>query len=269
MSLHRDRASLTDLPWETVEGHGQFLRMQSNWHFDLVPSGFTPTYTENARDTRVEEFARQEHPLLFNGPTLCLESIDPKTRTVSISKGEFYDFLFSNILSPVSFGSDRVPSAILASSVLPNALAVSFQLIGPNGELLIASRSDKLAVGPGIMSTTVTGGIDPHDLQGGNPFLCCAAREFKEEIGVSLPADSLHFRGIAIGVRKLQAVGIVDAICGNERWAAIVSHATRSDEIRSFSIIDKRSVAALLHRKRFTEAASMHLLLIAQRLANC
>lgn len=99
MSLHRDRASLTDLPWETVERHGQFLRMQSNWHFDLVPSGFTPTYTENARDTRVEEFARQEHPLLFNGPTLCLESIDPKTRTVSISKGEFYDFLFSNILS--------------------------------------------------------------------------------------------------------------------------------------------------------------------------
>ena len=110
------------------------IRDRSNWRFDLVPSEFTPTYTVNARDTRVEEFARQEHPLLFNGPTLCLEGIDPNTRTVSISKGEFYDFLYSNILSPVPFGSDRVPSTILASSALPNALAVSFQLIGPSGE---------------------------------------------------------------------------------------------------------------------------------------
>ena len=263
------RASLADLPWKTVKGHGQFLPMQSNWRFDLVPSEFTPTYTVNARDTRVEEFARQEHPLLFNGPTLCLEGIDPNTRTVSISKGEFYDFLYSNILSPVPFGSDRVPSTILASSALPNALAVSFQLIGPSGELLITSRSGKLAVGPGIMSTTVTGGIDPRDLQGGNPFLCCAAREFKEEIGVSLPSDSLQFRGIAIGTRKLQAVGIVDAICVDERWAAIVSHATRSDEIQSFSIIGKDAVVALLRRKRFTEAASMHLFLKTQTLINC
>ena len=269
MSAHQNRTSLADLPWKTVKGHGQFLPMQSNWRFDLVPSGFTPTYTVNARDTRVEEFARQEHPLLFNGPTLCLEGINPKTRTVSISKGDFYDFLYSNILSPVPFGSDRAPSAILASSVLPNALAVSLQLTGPNGEFLITSRSDKLAVGPGIMSTTVTGGIDPHDLQGDNPFLCCAAREFKEEIGVSLPSDSLQFRGIAIGARKLQAVGIVDAICGDERWATIVSHATRSDEIQSFSVIGKDAVAALLRQKRFTEAASMHLFLITQRLINC
>lgn len=268
MSLYWDRASLTNLPWETAGGHGQFLPMKGNWRFELVPSGFLPAYTANARDTRVEEFAHREHPLLFNGPTLCLEGIDPKTRAVSVSKGEFYDFLYSNILSPVPFDSDRAPSAILASSILPNALAVSLQLMGPSGELLITSRSDKLAVGPGVMSTTVTGSIDPHDLQGGNPFLCGAARELEEEIGVSLPSDSLQFRGIAIGTRKLQVVGIVDAVCDDERWAAIVLHATRSDEIRSFSIIDKSSVAALLRRKRFTEAASMHLLLIAQRLIN-
>lgn len=268
MSFHRNRTSLTDLPWETVEGYGQFFPMQGNWRFDLAPSGFMPAYTVTARDTRVEEFARQEYPFLFNGPTLCLEGINPKTRTVSISKGEFYDFLYSNILSPAPFGSDRVPSAIMTSNILPNALAVSLQLTGPNGELLITSRSDKLAVGPGIMSTTVTGGIDLHDLQGGNPFLHCATRELKEEMGVSLTPDSLQFRGIAIGARKLQGVGIVDAICSDEQWAAIASQATRSDEIRSLSIIDKGSVATLLRRGRFTEAASIHLLLIAQKLIN-
>lgn len=75
------------------------------------------TSEELLRDVLVQAYADAENVHLFNGPSVCLSHIDSQNKLLTLEQGQFYDFLFSNILGSMNDGStenilQRIPAEI-------------------------------------------------------------------------------------------------------------------------------------------------------------
>lgn len=92
------------------------------------------------------------------------------------------------------------------------ALAVSV-LVHSGGKVLVFKRKDDLAVQSGRCTATVTGTVNPEDINRDNILVAAALRELREEAGLSEADGTLAFRGLVLAPGKAQPVGLFEFAC--------------------------------------------------------
>jgi len=128
------------------------------------------------------------------------------------------------------------------------------------GKYGLVSRNQKVAIGKGLMSVTITGAVDGDDYKTADPILSCAKREAKEELGIVI--SDVKVRSIVISSKKLQPIFIVDAVI-NDTWEKVLttlSYLTEfTNENESFHIVSEKELMLIAKDYPMTDAARYHI----------
>jgi 8-oxo-dGTP pyrophosphatase MutT (NUDIX family) len=263
----------------------------------LSKSQFILPIQEYERDIIAKFHASRNNSVLFNGVAVRLDSIDLDTNStggaiVNVSVVSFFDFIATNLVAypanvpQVSFYRQtlialqalRIMSSIqqvitavekyghptkvedvLRNRSLANIVAVSILVFDSSGRAGIVKRSHSVAVSSGKFGATCTGTVNNIDMGYPDPFLACAIREIKEEIGIDISAEQFCFDGILVPKQKMQPVFLY--YCEIEqRWEDLLSSIKTGEDMQLENIalyaVPKNSLAEIVPRLNFADTAA-------------
>lgn len=170
------------------------------WDFEIVESSrFLPPYDIGTRETIANLYAEYASGMLYDAPTVCLESISSAERygeKISLSVGSFYDFVACNIVGREASSGRFVRTAkatgatettcamidelgksfesyreslssfadLFSATRLPNSIAVSVLVYDENGTCLLSKRTNNVIIAKNFGGVTATGTLEPTDL---------------------------------------------------------------------------------------------------------
>lgn len=187
--------------------------------------------------------------------------------TFDIMRCYIFDSEFRSVISLESRirtridGYERIKSFedVLAIDELANIITVSILLEDSNGDLLLVKRGNKVAVSSGTYAVSAAGSVAENDLTESNPFLSCATRELREELGLEV---SLRCTDVVISRQKLQPAVLFH---GNLSvpFIDVLEKMRNADDFKeeneSLFVVPKNRVMGLVHRMQFTDVAAYQL----------
>ena len=203
----------------------------------VANSGFLPAGGRESQMPLVCLMERITGARYTNGHCVRIEGIrlDGSDATLGLSEASFFDLVSTNIvlmnvdraldeavgperdaldallLEHRSCGEPASVEDVLSRSYLSNVLAASCLIVDDAHRCLLTRRSTRVGIGGGHLSVSVTGSVEPVDLNSENPIVACCVRECAEELAFDLPAESVRVSGIVCGERKLQPIALVTA----------------------------------------------------------
>lgn len=216
--------------------------------------------------------------VLTNGECVRVNSVTVNNDCifVGISKGNFYDFVSTNLLvmggnRPFSSDVNAMVASwkklssweeVIGEKSLANVSTVSVLIEDELGNVAVIDRTDKVAVNSRYFGTTVTGTPDGSDFLKQDPFKSCVIRECNEEIGLVLSEGDISFMGLVIGKEKLQPVMLYKAkIKGS--WQdyvdEIVSAKDFNFEIKKMHILNENNLFSSIPAFNYTVIARYHI----------
>lgn len=254
---------------------------------------FKSIYTEEEKSRLLSGTGNKNS---FDGAAVRLDSIS--NEKVYLSRAGFYDFLTSNlILKPSSNNIRTLRNEILSVlydddykklralenrlkirvlqcgklksfddvlrvKELANITAVSVFLEDCNDNILLVKRGNKVAVSSGNFAVASSGTVTPEDCGYENPFIACAERELKEELGIQA---LLKIQQIVISRQKLQPVVLLHGKLQSSfsDLSDIMRKAPdfREENTSVFSVPKKESVYAV-RQYQFTDVAAYQIALV-------
>lgn len=249
-------------------------------------------FTREERDTVVNIYSRGTNMELYDGCSIRLDSIskDNDKTTLAISKVSFYDFIATNVLLEkydiilkkcsskyeeelVTRLKNRIDEdeviecidLILSRNYLSNVLAISIVLEDREGNVLLVKRGANVAVASNIVGVSVTGVIDESDYEAKNPFLNCALREIKEELGIEVAVDDVCIHSLVAGTKRLQPVVLCNVVYDG-LLSDILSKLHKTDDFykenKQAMILTKEELKKSIDSFVLTEAGEEHLRIV-------
>ena len=150
---------------------------------------------------------------------------------------------------------------VLETESLANIVTVSMLLEDRNGNLLLVKRGNKVVVSSGNFAVSAAGSVAEEDLEKENPFLECAQREIKEELGLDV---DLEMTCMVVSKQKMQPAvlfkGKVDKSF-SELVDTMRSAPDFKEENQSLFSIPKNVIPSLVTHFQFTDVAAYQLFL--------
>lgn len=241
----------------------QYYPLDTEWTFALCQEPLEVDVTwVTRRNKAVADYAKDQNINIFNGPTVCLKEIDCQQKSLNFELGDFFDLVMLAVVEPDPLNP-------------PEAVAISVLLHDIDGNVLLAQRTNNVAIGRGIMSTTVTGALEPRDFltekgllsERLDPFCRCALREIEEELGINLQPEQLTTKGLFIGAIKRQPVVLIDGVLDasftmdNHEFPLQGESSDGVQEVQRLYSVAPNEVAEFARQHEMTEAAKYHLCL--------
>lgn len=245
------------------------------------------------RDLVVNAFSEYKKKTYFNTQVVRLESIEDQGEKIEIkiSLIEFYDFLVVNIISLQLEGFIQYLKnnsiynnlkvvinqlnqycavmrqvsnfkTLVDAGISSNALAISVLLTDNNGDYLLTQRGKSVGISERLHSVSVTGTVDENDYHSIEPLKNCAIRELYEELNININSEDIHICSIVAGKNKLQPIVIVNGKINGTFNDLLNKMSEAKDftyEVDELCIVNKRNLAKILNKKKFTEAVEYHL----------
>ena len=193
----------------------------------------------------MEVWVPNEYPTSFNGSAVRLEGIEISNDVINLSLSvlDFYSFLTSNLLVKGVEVSSKNLENYLTCPYLANILAVSV-LVYDSESVLLAERSPDVALNPGSMGVSVTGGLTSNDLTSQDCLVSAIRSEVKEELGFLVDEEAIEISGIYISKDKLQPV-IIGFIEVQDLKALPLKGCDTDFEVRSWNIVSRNKLGSL------------------------
>ncbi len=255
-------------------------------------TSYKSIYNQDEVDKLIEIYSRGRAMNLFNGCAIRLESLETKndTTVIGLSKLGFYDLIVTNVLKESyesvidkcvtdseralvnrlierleQDGSVQSIEDIVQKEYLSNILAVSIVMSDLNGDILLMQRGDNVAVCAGIMGVSATGVLDDMDFDAENPFVNCAIREIKEELGLEIKPCNVHIRSLVAGYKKMQPIVLCDVEYIGY-FEELIKEFHKADDFykenKSCVVMSKDEVRKHIDDFIMTEAAKEHLSIV-------
>jgi len=254
----------------------------------LEKTSYESVYDDEEKTIIADIFKGNRNIELYNGICVRLDSIfDNNESTIfRLSKIKFYDLICSNLLfnnydawyervdakgkellergirEYLDNGTPKSLDDLIAHKYFSNILAVSVMILDENGRSLTIERNDNVAISSGFISTSVTGSLDDDDFVSENPFVNCAVREIKEELGFDITEQQISIIKIVAGKQKLQPIILLDVCVGEDLNTIVKKIYSFTDfklENKAIRIVEKSELGALIDKGNMTEAARAHL----------
>ena len=219
-----------------------FIPFSNGYSTKVVSSSYTPYFSKEF----VEEWVSSTYPTSFNGSAVRLESIEldeNSSITLSLSELDFYSFLTSNLLVEGIEINSKTLENYLTCPYLANILAVSV-LVYDSESVLLAERSSQVALNPGKMGVSVTGGLTSKDLSSEDCLVSAISSEVKEELGILVEEENIKISGLYISKDKLQPV-IIGFIKVQDLKELLLNGCDTDFEVRSWGIVPRNKLMNL------------------------
>lgn len=150
---------------------------------------------------------------------------------------------------------------VLKINSLANIVTVSALIEDKNGNLLLVKRGDRVVVSSGNFAVSAAGSVAEEDLDKENPFLECARREIKEELGLNV---DLTMACMVISKQKMQPAVLFKGKI-NKPFSELINVMRAApdfkEENQSLFSVPKEIIPSLVSHFQFTDVAAYQLFL--------
>lgn len=231
----------------------------------------------------------------FNGECVRLDKINDDG-SIELSIVGFFDFMTTNLLllpssnnlisvRQVLYSSDyrrrkelefkikdavnkeelKSANGVLSQKHLANIVTVSILLKDSVNNVLLVKRGKDVAISSGKFAVAAAGSVAVEDLESDNPFLACAYRELKEELGIT--DVKLRITELVISKQKMQPAVLVYGEINDSFYDRAESMRNAPDfnsENQSLYVVSETAIRRVVRKLQFTDVAAYQLYTVAK-----
>lgn len=231
----------------------------------------------------------------FNGKCVRLDKINDDG-SVELSIVGFFDFMTTNLLllpasnnlismRQILYSNDykrrkelefkikdavnrkelKSANGVLSQKHLANIVTVSILLKDSLNNVLLVKRGKDVAISSGKFAVAAAGSVAVEDLESDNPFLACAYRELKEELG--LRDVKLRITELVISKQKMQPAVLVYGEINDSFYDRTESMRNAPDfnsENQSLYVVPETAIRKAIRKLQFTDVAAYQLYTVAK-----
>lgn len=176
-----------------------------------------------------------------------------------------------NRLKSVIFRYGRLNSfkKVLEVNELANVITVSTMIEDSDENVLIVERANKVAVFSGKFSASSDGTVnlcDVYSTAGESPFIVCAKRSVKRELGLDL--QQVRFQRLVMSKQNLQPAALVSGKLTEPLSKLIESIEKRPEFLQEnikAHVVNKKKALRMIRRKQFADVAAYHIYLTCKQ----
>lgn len=258
-----------------------------------IETHFNSCINQETKEVLLDLYSNRTSTVLYDNPAIRIDNAKGNG-DLEISLITFYDFITTNLIaypanSPtfslqnmihtitkhfslfnisnevrnkllLKIGKQPNFQKVLSVNELANIATVSILIEDTNGDIALVKRTNRVAISSGHFSVSAAGTPTNTDYNTENPFLECAKREIKEELGIE--DISLEFKELIISKQKMQPVFLYNGKLNdtwNNYYKKIILANDFSFETENLYIVPFNSIMYFIKRTIMTDASSYQL----------